>query len=492
MTEGKNVFEGVEVMEIRGTIPGEISALTCDSRAVNQGDLFVALHGTSFDGHQFAREAAQKGACACVVERFVDNADIPQVLVRDTLASLPKIAANFYGHPSRSMRLIGITGSNGKTTTTYILESIWKAAGFSPAVIGTIEYRFGGKRIDAPNTTPLPHDLQHLLRQIADERIDQVIMEVSSHGLVLHRVDEMEFDLALFTNLSQDHLDFHKTMDEYREAKKRLFTEHLNPSGTAVLNIDDPVGMRFKNELRSLRCVTFAIDQPADFQAQLARIELKGSTFIVDIFGKHQLGISTQLVGKHNVYNLLGAIAVAWCADIPMDAIQKGIQRLSAVPGRLESIENSIHAQIVVDYCHTPDALEKCLQTLSAIPHRRIVTLVGCGGDRDPGKRPLMGKIALDYSDFVIVTSDNPRTEDPHKIIRDIEAGMTSGKDRYTVIPDRREAIRAGIDRIEPEDILLIAGKGHETYQIIGRAKYPFDDREIARRMLAETGKGVQ
>ncbi len=488
--EGMNLVEGVDIIEVRGAIPEQINDLCCDSRHLQAGDLFIALRGFSVDGHKFLPDAAKKGAGGAVVEQIDDQVAIPQIRVNDTLAALPRLAANFYSHPSRELYLIGITGSNGKTTATYILENIWKTAGIDPAVIGTIQYRFGNNTLDAPNTTPLAHDMQKLLRKITDSGIKWVIMEVSSHGIALHRIDEMHFNAALFLNLSQDHLDFHPDMEDYRETKKRLFSEFLSPQGTAVINIDDEAGRRIRDEINVENMVTFAIERKADVIARNIQTELHETRFDLEISG-NELSIRTSLIGLHNVYNILGAAAIAWSCQLPIDSIRQGIEKMQCVPGRLEVVPNSIGAQVVVDYCHTPDALEKCLIALSAIPHKRLVTVFGCGGDRDRKKRPLMGGAALKYSDYVIVTSDNPRTEDPNRIIQDIEAGMSDSPDQYEVITNRKDALKAAIEMLQPEDILLIAGKGHETYQILGRTKIHFDDREYAREFLQETGKGV-
>ncbi|MFB3784956.1 MAG: UDP-N-acetylmuramoyl-L-alanyl-D-glutamate--2,6-diaminopimelate ligase [bacterium] len=490
MAEGSRIFSGVEILETRGALPGVFEQLTCDSRETRAGGLFVALRGSAFDGHQFLADAAARGAGAAVVDRFGEPSTLPQIRVADTLAALPRVAANFYGNPARDLNITGVTGSSGKTTFTYLRESIWKAEGVRAAVIGTIEYRFDDQIRESPNTTPLPHEMQQLLREIADRGIRHVVMEVSSHGLALHRVDEIAFDVAVFSNLTPEHLDFHPTMDHYRETKKRLFTGHLKPEGTAVLNLDDETGRRFRDELAGRKLLTYAVEREADVRARGIDMSLDGFRFRLEFPGGRTCDIHSPLIGAHNVSNLVAAGAAAWASGTPVEVIQQGLEACHGVPGRLESVPNTIGAQVVVDYCHKPDALEKCLQALAVIPHQRIITLFGCGGDRDKRKRPLMGEIALRYSDRVIVTSDNPRTEDPEKIIEDIVAGMSSGRDRYRIIVDRREALRAGVTELRAGDILLVAGKGHETYQIIGRQKYPFDDREITRALLIEAGKG--
>ncbi len=488
MVEGQKIFNRITAVEQRGGIPADVRNIVCDSRLVQAGDLFIALVGSSFDGHDFLDEAAKRGACAAVVQTFT-SAPLPQIRVADTLEALPILAANFFAHPARELKLAGVTGSNGKTTSTYLLESIWKEAGERTGVLGTIEYRFADVRRDAPNTTPLPHLMQGLLREIADTGVQRLVMEVSSHGLALHRVDEMKFDAALFTNLSQDHLDFHPDMEHYRRTKIRLFSEFLKQGRPAVINSDDEAGRKMIREIHGRRIVTYGIQDVADVIARNLDIGMHGSTFEI-AFPDIEIPVETGLIGRFNVYNVLGAAALAWACGTPVEAIWRGIAKMKNVPGRMETVPNRINAQVVVDYSHTPDALDKCLRALKAIPHQRIITLFGCGGDRDKTKRPQMGAIALAHSDRVIVTSDNPRTENPDRIIEDIETGMREQRDRYTIISDRREALKAGVKELREGDIFLIAGKGHETYQILGREKTPFDDREITRNLLIESGKG--
>lgn len=482
------MLEGVEISEARGAFPETAAGLTCDSRAVKPGDVFVALRGAAFDGHDFLADVASRRGGAAVVEEFRD-ADLPQLRVADTLAALPRLAANFYRRPAESISLIGVTGSNGKTTTTYLLEQLYAAMGESIGVIGTIEYRYADFHQEALTTTPLPDEMQRVLREIADRGCRRAAMEVSSHGLCLHRVDGILYDAGVFTNLSQDHLDFHNTMDAYREAKKRLFTHHLKPGGTAVINADDEAGRIYLSELSSLNALTFAIERPADVRAEAIEIGLQDVRFDLLLQGE-RFTVITALQGRHNVYNILGAAAAAYACGAKPETIAAAIETFRSAPGRLEPVENGIGALIAVDYSHTPDALEKCLETLRALPHNRILCVFGCGGDRDRGKRPQMGSIAQRLSDVVFVTSDNPRTEDPQRILDDIVEGMREGSPDYRVIADRREAIRAAVSDLGEGDALLIAGKGHETYQILGREKIHFDDREVARECLIEFGKG--
>lgn len=482
------MIQGVEVLDVRGDLPVTVDGLVCDSRQVKQGDAFVALRGDTFDGHRFLADVAERNAGVAVVEEFCDSA-IPQVRVSNSLASLPVIAANYYHHPAESLNLFGITGSNGKTTTTYLLEQIYQSVNEPIGVIGTIEYRYKDFHQEAQTTTPLPHEMQRILREIVDRGCSRAAMEVSSHGLALHRVDGMKFQTAVFTNLSQDHLDFHHDMDDYRETKKRLFSEFLASDGTAVFNLDDEVGLRFSNELKTIKQLNIAIKREADIQALDLEIRLEGTRFTLR-FPNETFDVLTPLQGRHNVYNILCAVAAAYSQGMKPAQLAQCVETLNAAPGRLEQVENDIGALVVVDYSHTPDALEKCLETLNAVPHQRVLTVFGCGGDRDKGKRPKMGAIALRLSDKAYATSDNPRTEDPQTILDDVVAGMTGDGD-FVVIADREQAIRAAVEELQAGDILLIAGKGHEDYQILGREKIHFDDREIARKHLCDLGKGT-
>lgn len=483
MIEGTRLLREVTVSDIRGELPARVMNLCADSRHVKPGHWFVALRGTTADGHKFLGDAAAKGAVAAIVDTADPGVSIPQVVVPNTLAALPTLAANFYQHPADRMVLAGVTGSNGKTSSTYLLEAVWKAADIDCGVIGTIEYRWGGHGVDAPNTTPLAHDLHHTLFHMEADGIQHVVLEVSSHALELHRVDGLAFAAALFTNLSHDHLDFHPTMEAYRAAKMRLFTEHL--AGLGAINLDDEQGRIVYSEIDSDTRLSYAIDRAADVRAEDVHLDRESTRFrLASEWGTAD--IRSNLLGRHNLENVLGVCALALALELPLDAIAEGIAALPSVPGRLEVIENDLGATILVDYAHTPDGLDKVLTTTSKLPHNRLICLMGCGGDRDRTKRPEMGAFALKHSDRVIVTSDNPRTEDPETIIRDITTGMTSGQDRYQVEPDRREAIRRGLQSLEPGDIFVIAGKGHETYQLIGTTKHPFDDRAVTRAMLAE------
>ena len=485
MVETGVILDNVRILETCGEIPASFDSIVYDSRQVRPGALFVALRGTRADGHGYLIHAFASGAMAALVEEIPSPAPGPCLRVSNTLAALPLIAAAFYGNPSKDLTIAAVTGSNGKTSTTYLIESMWNQAGLPCAVIGTIEYRWKNNTFKAPNTTPLSLDLQRMLAEIRKDGIRHVAMEVSSHALKLHRVDGIRFRTATFTNLSPEHLDFHKDMNDYREAKSLLFTDYLASDGTAVINTDDQHGRTIFERLDKHNRLAFALESRADIQAREHSLSLQGTRFLLHTpVWSHP--VQSPLLGEHNLRNLLGAAATGFALGLSEDAVVEGIESLRSIPGRLESIPNNRGVQILVDYAHTPDGLKQVLSTISSLPHRKLVTVFGCGGDRDRTKRPVMGRIALEYSDLVIVTSDNPRTEDPMAIIAEIEKGMTTGQGRYRVISDRREAIRYGLEITESNDVLLVAGKGHETTQTIGTVAYPFDDREVIREILAE------
>ncbi len=488
MVEVKRLLEGVAVASGCGEPPSTVLDLCIDSRLVKPGACFVAIRGAATDGHLYLCQAAKAGAAVAIVEEPDESLGLAQIVVPDTLTALAIVASNYYGHPGQSLELIGITGSNGKTSCTYLMESVLGIAGQPCGVLGTIDYRWPGSRLQAPNTTPLAHDLQNVLRTMADDGIGSVVMEVSSHALSLHRVDGLRFRAAMFTNLSHDHLDFHPSMDEYRTVKSRLFTEFLD--GRGGINLDDEHGRKIYAEMSPNQRVGYAVDREADVMAEDVHLDRDGTRFkLVSPWG--EADIRSNLIGHHNLENLLGTCTLALLLDIAPEQIARGIAEQGTVPGRLEVIQNELGATVLVDYAHTPDGLENVLKTIVNLPHGKVVTVMGCGGDRDTAKRPKMGNIALRLSDWVIVTSDNPRTEDPGKIIDDIEAGMTEAPARYEVEPDRKEAIHKALQRVQRDDVLLIAGKGHEDYQNINGVKHPFDDREITREFLRELG-GVQ
>ncbi|WP_276355931.1 UDP-N-acetylmuramoyl-L-alanyl-D-glutamate--2,6-diaminopimelate ligase [Cohnella caldifontis] len=465
-----------------------ITDLETDSRKAKPGTLFFCLPGHTVDGHEFAGQAAEKGAAALVVSRELP-VSLPQLVVPDTRLALAVLADFFYGHPSRALRPVGVTGTNGKTTTTYLIEKIWQDAGTPAGVIGTIETRFAGRSLPMSGTTPDVLELQRIFRAMADAGTRRCVMEVSSHALEQGRVKGVRFRTAIFTNLTQDHLDYHGTMEAYEAAKGLFFARLGNDYGSgpedrsfAVLNADDDASGRFA-KLTAAETVTYGIDREADFRAADVAITASGTSFTLRYpAGERQVRL--RLVGKFNVYNALAALAAAFCEGIPVDRAIASLESVTGVPGRAELVDEGQDFAVVVDYAHTPDGLENILRTVRELTDRRVICVFGCGGDRDRTKRPKMGKIAARLADALIVTSDNPRTEDPMAIIQEIVAGLREAhvsEDRYALEPDRRSAIEKAVEMAGPGDVVLIAGKGHETYQIIGGVTHDFDDRLEAR-----------
>jgi UDP-N-acetylmuramoyl-L-alanyl-D-glutamate--2,6-diaminopimelate ligase len=486
----ERLLDGVDVLEIRGELPVHIETLAYDSRKVAPGTCFIALRGTRTDGHRFLDVAESAGAAMAVVEEIPQNLSLPCVRVRDTLATTPLLAAEFFGHPARDLTLAGFTGTNGKTSSTYLLEAIWSAAEIPSAVIGTIQYRWKDRALKAPNTTPLALDLHGLLHDVREDGVRHVALEVSSHGLVLHRVDGLLFQAAAFTNLSPEHLDFHRDLEDYREAKALLFERHLAADGAGVINTDDPHGQILFERLPGDRRLSFGLEPGVDVTAEEIVLEPEESAFDLKT-PSWSRRIRSPHVGEHNLRNMLGVAGMGIALGISEEAIVQGLEAETTVPGRLEAIENSRGARILVDFAHTPDGLLQVLKSLDALPHRRIITVFGCGGDRDRAKRPLMGGIAQRFSDLAILTSDNPRTEDPMGIIDEVLAGMADDGGTYEVVPDRREAISRGLKLVGEGDFLLVAGKGHETMQILGTELHHFDDRTVVKEILAETDGDV-
>ena len=495
------LMRGIEALGFSGNPDSEVASVCYDSRQCRPGSLFVAISGLKTDGHAFIADALTRGAGFIIHEReFLPPAGVTAVRVRDSRRCLGVLGKNFFGDPSAALCLVAIAGTNGKTTVTYLLEAILGAAGYNVGVLGTINYRYGGNSFPAPNTTPESFEMQRILREMTDHGVTHCVAEVSSHAADLRRVDDCAFDLGVFTNLTQDHLDYHGTMEIYYQAKKRFFSEVL-PTGRKshqhkmIVNGDDPWGQRLLEEV-GVGGLTYGLENPCNVSASPFHLSLNGSDAILH-FGGERMAISSHLLGRFNLYNILASAAAAFALDIPGRFIRRGIEALILVPGRLEKVSAAGQPAVFVDYAHTDDALRRVLQNLSEFRTGRIITVFGCGGDRDKGKRPLMGEAATTYSDLTIVTSDNPRTEDPLVIIREIEKGIRAGKladindmawhpadQRYLVIPDRKAAIAAAIGLADTKDIVLIAGKGHEDYQIIGTQKFPFDDRTIAREEL--------
>lgn len=474
-----------------------ITAVEYDSRKAGPGALFVAVEGFKSDGHAYVDAAVAQGAAAVAVsasrvEEFssLREKGIGCIAVNDTRRALSVLSSSFFGHPSRNMTVAGVTGTNGKTSITYMMENVFRRAGRVPGVIGTVNYRWKDNFLDAPNTTPESRDLHEILYLMKCDGVDTVIMEVSSHALELHRADDIAFDSAVFTNLTRDHMDFHKGFEEYYRAKRRLF--ELLPSGpksgaAGFVNMDDDYGRRLYGECASIGCPVqgFGLSHDALFRPVDSSVEnrIDGLRYVLDgpWPGKE---VRLKLAGRFQMYNSLAAMAALSHAGIDERTILDGLSDLESVPGRFDVINSAAGFYVVVDYAHTGDALEKLLQSVAQLRKTRVITVFGCGGDRDRTKRPVMGGIAMEYSDVVYVTSDNPRTEDPSVIINEILAGIKG--DHYQVIPDRMEAIRRAVYEARRDDIVVIAGKGHEDYQIIGKTKIHFDDREIAKRFILE------
>jgi len=465
-----------------------VTGVAYDSRAVAPGHVFVALKGQHADGTAFARQAIDLGAAAIVSEQKPSGeVQVPWTIVKDARLALAQLAAAFYRNPSREMRVIGITGTNGKTTTAYLVAAIFDAAGIRCGILGTVGYRVGDEVREATRTTPEAPDVQALLREMVDRSCGACAMEVSSHALSLHRVSGITFAAGVFTNLTRDHLDFHADMDGYFRAKRQLF-EMLPRDAPSLINLDDPRGASLIEA--GGRPMTYAIHRASDVMPGPLSFSLDGLSFDVRT-PRGTLRVTSRLVGRPNVYNILAAVAVAIALDIPLDAIEQGLRSLEGVPGRFQVVSDARdEVTVVVDYAHTDDALRNLLETARPLAHGRLITVFGCGGDRDRSKRPLMGAVAGRLSDLIVITSDNPRSEDPNRIIEEIRRGITPNTRRDSsqgllAIVDRRAAIAKAIEVAGSGDVVLVAGKGHEKYQVIGDRTLPFDDVAVAREALS-------
>ncbi|MCS7459261.1 UDP-N-acetylmuramoyl-L-alanyl-D-glutamate--2,6-diaminopimelate ligase [Paenibacillus doosanensis] len=487
----KELASQLAVSHILGDGETVVTGIQTDSRKVRPGDLFLCISGLVTDGHQYAAKAVQAGAAALVVEHDVD-VEVPKLVVKDSRYAMAVIACHFYGYPSREMKMIGVTGTNGKTTSTYLIDAILSGQGFRTGLMGTIQMKIGSQVTDMERTTLEAVDLQRHLRQMADVGTDYCIMEVSSHALDLGRVKGCRFRTGVFTNLTQDHLDYHGTMERYQAAKGLLFsrlgnefTGRSDERQFALLNADDPASAEYATQTAA-QVVTYGIDSEADVRAERIEISSKGTRFRCVTF-KGTADFQTKLVGKFNVYNSLAAIAAALLEGIELDAVKLSLEAVHAVDGRLEVVDAGQPFLVLVDYAHTPDGLDNALSTVKQFTKGRVLCVFGCGGDRDRTKRPLMGKVTAKYSDYLYVTSDNPRTEDPGQILLDIVTGIEQSgmpAERYELIADRREAIEKAIARATPDDVVLIAGKGHEAYQEIMGVKHDFDDRQVAKEAI--------
>jgi UDP-N-acetylmuramoyl-L-alanyl-D-glutamate--2,6-diaminopimelate ligase len=449
------------------------------SDRVRPGDAFFCISGFAHDGHDYSGDAASRGASALVVEHEV-AVDIPQIVVEDTRPALAVAASRFFGEPSRAMDVVGITGTNGKTTTSYLMDSILRAHGRTTGLIGTVETRVGTEKRSSGRTTPESADLHALLAEMRDAGVSACSMEVSSHAIDLHRVDAVAFAVAAFTNLTQDHLDFHHTIEEYASVKKRLFTDF--DCGARVINVDDPFGMGIAGEFDD--SITVGRSADAVVRAVAEDLGATGSTFTL-ITPSGSALVRLPLAGAFNVSNALVAAGCALALSIPLETIVRGLDAAPQVPGRLERIDCGQPFSVVVDYAHTPDSLDKALAAVREVTSGRVIVVFGCGGDRDPDKRPVMGRVAGRGADYAFVTSDNPRSEDPVGIILQVEDGLKSGDGAYSTVVDRRAAITQAIEFARPGDTVLIAGKGHEDYQEFAEHRIHFDDREVAREVIA-------
>ena len=459
--------ELLQDIEYEGNADIEINRIQSNSLKVEPGDAFVCIEGYETDGHKYAKDSSQKGAAVIIAMHSVE-ADCPVVIVKDTRRVLALLCARYWGNPSKRFKLVGVTGTNGKTTTTYLVKTILENAGHKVGLIGTNQNMIGNKVLPASRTTPDSFELQKIFKSMADEKCDTVIMEVSSHALYLDRVYGSDFDIGLFTNITQDHLDFHKTMENYLAAKTLLF----KMCKKGIINGDDErAGYVIKNATCPM--TTYSIDKSSDVKADNVKMTEKGVSF--DALGQHY---ELKIPGKFSVYNALGAILICDALGVERNKIAEGLKIAHGVKGRAEVVDLGYDFTVLIDYAHTPDGIENILKTVKGFAKGRVIILFGCGGDRDNKKRPIMGKIASSLADFVIVTSDNPRTEKPSAIIDEIMVGIDKTKP-YTVIENRRDAIEYAVKNAKKDDVIVLAGKGHETYQTIGKENFHFDEREI-------------
>lgn len=475
----RDIIKGIEILDIKGSLDIEISNIEFDSRKVTDNTLFVCIKGFSVDGHDYIKSATESGATAFLVEEDIEIEGYTFIKVKNTRCDMAKISCNFFDNPSSKMDIIGVTGTNGKTSITTFLSEILSGIN-KVGIIGTIKIFDGDKEIESKNTTPESIDLQRNFDKMVKNNCKNCVMEVSSHSLVLNRVDNTNFKIGIFTNLTPDHLDFHKDLEDYRNTKEKLF---YKTSLKNIINIDDDGGKKIYQNIKNLEteAYTYGIDNDADFMAKDIKILPEGVSYRL-ITPTYEENIFVPVSGKFTVYNTLAVIATCYSLGIGKDYLIKKLESINGVSGRFESVVNDKSKNIIVDYAHTPDALENVINTAREFTKGKVITVFGCGGDRDKTKRPLMGKIASDLSDFTIITSDNPRTENQENITKDILKGITNNN--YEVIEDRKEAIKKAIIMSNESDIVLIAGKGHENYQIIGNEKTHFDDKEEAIKIL--------
>ncbi len=502
----QELLDPCDVVKTSGDLQAEVVSITEDSRAVGPGSVFVAIQGTQQDGHQFVNQAFAQGATAVVVEEGGFQCDPTEFLptgsaliqVKNSRKALGLMASQLCGNPSQHLKMVGVTGTNGKTTVTHLAASLLETQGHQVGLLGTVGYVYGKERREASHTTPAPVQLQDMLREMVRTGTGVGVLEVSSHALALNRVAGCEFDIVVFTNLTQDHLDFHHTMEQYFQAKLHLFTDyvgagHKSAPKRALVNADDPWAPLILQEC-PIPVWTFGLHGKADIQAEAVQLGMEGTQFVVNSpLGR--MSITSQLVGEHNVSNMLAAIGIGLEMGMTPTSIEHALRSVPNVPGRFERIQEGQDFTVVVDYAHTDDALQRLLEAAQTIKQGRVITVFGCGGDRDTGKRSKMGQVAVRKSDLVIVTSDNPRTEDPQAILADIEKGIADvplgERCPYQTISDRAMAIQVAIEEASTGDLVLIAGKGHEDYQILGTEKIHFDDREEARKAIRQRRRSV-
>lgn len=480
----KQILSGIDYKIIKGSDDLEIREIQYDSREVKDGDLFVCIEGYSTDGHKYINSAYSKGAQAIICSKDVESIpDCTVIMVEDSRKALALAAANYYDHPADKLKVMGITGTNGKTTSTFMIKSILDAAGHKVGLIGTIANYIGNKKIPSHRTTPESLELQKLFKDMIDDGVSYCVMEVSSHSLYLDRVYGVKFAQAIFTNLTQDHLDFHKTFENYYDAKLILFKNTKN----SVVNIDDEYGNRVYKDSKGNK-VTYSIDNPSDVWAKNIHMHSRGVDF--DVTYKNEMThINLNIPGKYNVMNALGCVGACLGEGISIDIVKKGLESMLCVPGRCEIVTQNYNLgyEVIVDYAHTPDGLENILKTAKEFTKGKLISVFGCGGDRDNTKRPIMGKIGTELSDLAVITSDNPRTEDPMSIIKEIEKGVQ--KDNYIVVENRRDAIKKAMELAKKDDVIVVAGKGHEDYQILKDKTIHFDEREVIAEIVEELKK---
>ncbi len=484
----KTLVAAIPIRQVVGTLDRTVESIAYDSRRVQRNGLFVALRGEKADGHEFIGSAIDKGASVIVTEREERHPRVTCLLVENTRIALADLSANFYGHPARKLKLAAVTGTNGKTTTTFLIKHICEKAGLRCGLIGTVRYEIGERILPAIRTTPESLDLQELLAQIVNAGCRAAAMEVSSHALAQDRARGLEWDVAVFTNLTQDHLDFHGTMESYFDSKAKLFaqlgSQQKKPKPVAIVNIDDRYGEQLLDRIgKRVAVVTYGMSVRADFRASNYRVEFNGTSYQLDAHRKSYL-VRVPLIGRFNVANSVAALAAANALGISLREAVLSLGKSPQVPGRLELVPAKRQFQVFVDYAHTPDALRNVLKTLRELEPHRLIVVFGCGGNRDRQKRSLMGEMVDRHADYAIITSDNPRKEDPNAIVEEIEKGFRLS--RYEKIVDRTQAIGRAIALAEPRDIVLIAGKGHENYQEFADYTVPFDDIQVARRAIED------